>query len=325
MIILGNSECEAGVAEAARLLAEGAACLDAIEAGIRVIEADSSVRSVGLGGWPNLLGQVELDACVMDGTTLRSGAVGALKGFLHPVSIARQVMERLPHVLLVGGGAERFGREIGAEPSDNLTADSKRGWQAWFDNELTADERRAWPDIPLAPLCRAALDTRAGGDTAVLLARDSSGDIAVATSTSGWEWKYPGRISDSPIVGAGCYADTRYGGCACTGTGEMAIRTSAAQSVVLYMKMGLSLTDALHEAAEDMRALKGGLIHGIAMHAIDRNGNFRVISVNGLPEYKYWVWQSDMQCPESRIVDDIVVTASRLGPSRLAAYMKSSE
>ena len=261
----------------------------------------------------------------MDGTSLQTGAVGALRGFLHPVSIARQVMECLPHVLLVGDGAARFAREIEAEPADNLVAGSRRAWEAWFDNELTADERHAWPNIPLAPLCRAAIDTRAGGDTAVLLARDNAGDIAVATSTSGWAWKYPGRLSDSPIVGAGCYADSRYGACACTGTGEMAIRAGSARSVVLYMKMGLSLPDALYEAAEDMRALQGGLIHGIALHAIDRDGNFRVISVNGLPEYQYWVWQSDIGRPEARSVDDIVVTASRLGTSRLLTYMEPSE
>ena len=116
MILLTNNEGTLGVPTTARLLAEGAHALDAIEAGIRLIEADPSVRTVGRGGWPNLLGEMELDACMMDGSTLRTGAVGALQGYLHPVSVAREIMRRLPHEFLVGDGAARFAREIGAEP-----------------------------------------------------------------------------------------------------------------------------------------------------------------------------------------------------------------
>src|SRR6185437_13690924 len=119
MIVVTNNEGTPGVPATARLLKEGAAGLAASEAGIRLVEADETIRTVGRGGWPNLIGEVELDASVMDGTTLRTGSVGALKGFLHPISIARAVMERLPHVLLAGEGAERFAREIGAEVGDN--------------------------------------------------------------------------------------------------------------------------------------------------------------------------------------------------------------
>ena len=140
MILLTNNEGTLGVPTTARLLAEGAHALDAIEAGIRLIEADPSVRTVGRGGWPNLLGEMELDACMMDGSTLRTGAVGALQGFLHPVSVAREIMRRLPHEFLVGDGAARFAREIGAEPADNLIEDSRRAWQAWFDNEVPEEQ-----------------------------------------------------------------------------------------------------------------------------------------------------------------------------------------
>ena len=105
MILVTNNEGTVGVPTTVRSLAEGAAALDAIEAGIRLIEADPTVRTVGRGGLPNLVGDVELDACVMDGTTLRTGAVGTLKGFLHPVSLAREIMRRLPHEFLVGEGA----------------------------------------------------------------------------------------------------------------------------------------------------------------------------------------------------------------------------
>ena len=198
---------------------------------------------------------------------------------------------------------------------------ARRAWDAWFANEVTEGAKRSWSDAPLIELCHRAIDPPAGSDTTVFLSLDRAGDIAAAASTSGWGWKYPGRLSDSPIVGAGCYADTRYGACACTGTGEMAIRAGTARAVVLYLKMGLSLTDALYEAAQDMRGLQGGLISGIAMHAIDAKGNFRVVSVNGLPQYRYWMWHEGMAAPESRGVDDIVLTAPRVEQTVLHRYM----
>jgi beta-aspartyl-peptidase (threonine type) len=291
MILVTNNEGTVGVPTTARMLADGAAALDAIEAGIRLIEADPTVRTVGRGGWPNLLCELELDACVMDGTTLRTGAVGALKGYLHPVSVAREIMRRLPHELLVGEGAARFAHEIGAPTADNLIEDSRRVWQAWFDRTLTPAQQQAWPDVPLAELCRHAVDPETGRDTTVFLAHDSDGDICSGTSTSGWGWKYPGRLGDSPIVGAGSYADTRYGAAACTGAGEMTIRCCTARSVVLYMKQGASVADAVLEAVEDMRALKTGLINRVTIHAIDPRGNHKVVAVNGTGGNVYWLWQ----------------------------------
>lgn len=289
MILLSNNEGTVGVPTTARMLAAGSAALDAIEAGIRLIEADPAIRSVGRGGWANLLGDVELDACVMDGTTLRSGAVGALRGYLHPVSVAREVMRRLPHELLVGEGAARFAHEIGATPAENLIEDSRLVWRDWFERTLTPEQKQAWPDIPLAELCRHAIDPETGRDTTVFLAHDKSGQIGSATSTSGWAWKYPGRLGDSPIVGAGSYADTRYGAAACTGAGEMTIRCGTARSVVLYMKQGASVADAVYEAVEDMRALRGGLINRVTIHAIDAAGGHKVVAVNGSGNV-YWFW-----------------------------------
>jgi L-asparaginase / beta-aspartyl-peptidase len=125
MMILANCEGEVGMAAARAVLARGGAALDAVEAGIRVVEADDSVVTVGRGGAPDLLGVVSCDAAVMEGATGRAGAVGNLRGFLHAVSIARLVMERLPHVLLVSEGAERFAREIGAEPAEMLTSEAR--------------------------------------------------------------------------------------------------------------------------------------------------------------------------------------------------------
>jgi L-asparaginase / beta-aspartyl-peptidase len=328
MILLTNNEGTLGVPTTARLLTEGAHALDAIEAGIRLIEADPSVRTVGRGGWPNLLGEMELDACMMDGSTLRSGAVGALKGYLHPVSVAREIMRRLPHEFLVGGGAALFAREIGAEPADNLIEDSRRAWQAWFDNEVSPEQKRAWPDTQLTTLCRHAIDPEVGrpsgrkpegGDTTVFLAHDASGNICSGTSTSGWGWKYPGRLGDSPIIGAGSYADTRYGAAACTGAGEMTIRCCTARSIVLYMKQGASVADAVSEAVQDMRALKGGLISRVTIHAVDAKGNHKVVAVNGTSDNKYWLWEGQGE-PRLLPAEPVVITRAGMQPTSTSRY-----
>ena len=120
-------------------------------------------------------------------------------------------------------------------------------------------------------------------------------------STSGWAWKYPGRLGDSPIIGAGSYADAAYGACACTHTGEMTIRAGTSRSVVLYLKMGLGLDDALYEAGRDLRRLRGGLIRGVALHAIDAEGDHRVVSFGEARGVGYWIWEHGMTAPERRI------------------------
>jgi L-asparaginase len=330
MFLITNNEGTLGVGTTARLLAEGADVLDAIEAGIRLIEADPSVRTVGRGGWPNLLGTIELDACVMDGSTLRSGAVGALQGYLHPVSIAREIMRRLPHEFLVGEGAARFAREIGAEPADNLTPESRRAWEGWFDNEVTPEQKRSWPDTSLAALCRHAIDPElagppaqgpASGDTTVFLACDSAGKIGSGTSTSGWGWKYPGRLGDSPIVGAGSYADTRYGAAACTGAGEMTIRCCTARSIVLYIKKGASVAEAVGEAVEDMRALRGGLISRVTVHAIDVRGNHKVVAVNGAGDNSYWLWEGQGE-PHKLPAEPVVITSAGMRQTSTTRYTR---
>ena len=336
MILLTNNEGTLGVPTTVELLAAGGIALDAIEQGIRLIEADPSVRTVGRGGWPNLLCEMELDACMMDGNTLRSGAVGALQGYLHPVSVAREMMRRLPHEMLVGQGAARFAREIGAEPADNLIQDVRRAWQDWFDHEVPDEQKRVWPDTELAPLCRHAIDPEvgkppgqeppgsspgAGGDTTVFLAQDSTGNICSGTSTSGWGWKYPGRLGDSPIIGAGSYADTRYGAAACTGAGEMTIRCCTARSIVLYMKAGASVDDAVGEAAEDMRALKGGLISRVTIHAIDTKGNHKVVAVNGAGDNKYWLWDGQTQ-PRLLPAETFVITGAGMRATSTTRYTR---
>lgn len=301
MIVVANYEGGVGIGETARQLAAGGRALDAAEAGVRLVETDPTIRSVGFNSWPNILGQVELDAAVMDGQTLRTGAVGGLIGFKNPVSVARAVMERLPHEILVGTGAARFAAEIGAEAAENLTEASHNTWQRVLRESLSPEARAAFPDIPLAELCQRATDPEYQKDTTVFLAIGAAGDMASAVSTSGWAWKYPGRLGDSPIIGAGSYADGAYGACACTHTGEMTIRASTSRSVVLYLKMGLALEDALYEAGRDLKRLQGGLIRGVALHAIDAKGDHRVASFGEAKGIEYWVWDDGMTQPEKRV------------------------
>lgn len=321
MIVIANNEGKSGIETAARLLQAGTHGLDALEAGVKLVEDDEEVCTVGRGGWPNLLGEVELDASVMDGTTLRTGAVGGIKGFRHPVSVARQVLERLPHELLVGVGAERFADEIGAERCELLTERSRSAWQRWFEAEVSEADRQRWPDVSLEQYCHNAVDPEVGKDTTVFLAQDKARNLVSCTSTSGWGWKYPGRLGDSPIIGAGSYADSRYGACACTGAGEMTIRAGTSRAVVLYMKMGMSVERAVEEAINDMRALKGGLINRVTIHAMDNRGNHRVVAVNGHAGNHYWIWAPGMPEPEARPAE-VVQISSRTSPGKgaMAVY-----
>lgn len=306
-IVLTNNEGASGIGFSARMLASGSEVLDALEAGVRCVEADPSVRTVGMGGWPNLLGTVELDASVMDGNSLRTGAIGAVTGYLHPVSIARRLLEELPHEFLVGEGAMRFASETGAETADLLMPHAEKAWERWFDEALTEEERAAWPSTDLRNLCWHAIDPEKGKDTTVFLGQDHTGSIASATSTSGWGWKYPGRLGDSPVIGAGSYADTRYGACACTGVGEMTIRCGTARSVVLYMKQGMTVSEAVHAAAEDMRSLQGGLIGRVTIHAIDHAGDHCVVAVNGEPGNHYWLWRENDSVPSRHLAEIVTL------------------
>ena len=297
MILIANHEGTIGVSKSIELMKQNIDGLRAIIEGIKIVEKDTSIHSVGKGGWPNILGDVELDACVMNGDNLRTGAVGSLMKFLHPVEIAYQIMERLDHEILVGPGAGRFAKEIGAETSRNLTEDAKRVWYKCLNEVLTEHQRRSFPEISLVQLDTQAIDPEKIFDTTVYMSKDNNDKMSVATSTSGWAWKYPGRLGDSPIIGAGAYADSRYGTCACTHTGEMTIRACTARSVILYMKMGKSVEDAIYEAVEDLKGLKTGYLNEVTIHAIDKNEKYKVVSYKGSVPVKYWVWTDGMDEP----------------------------
>jgi len=297
MFLVASTNAAVGMDGAMAVLRAGGAAVDAVEVAIRAVEANAEDHSVGYGGYPNLIGEVELDAGLMQGGNLASGAVAALKGYKHPISVARKVMEQLPHVFLAGEGAARFAAEMGFETEELLTEAARETWAnglrpEFSDEDLATiaarDDIWRWVEIATDP-------ERTHGTTNVI-ARDAQGHLCVGVSTSGWAWKYPGRVGDSPIAGAGYYADDRYGAAACTGTGEMAIRAVTAHSVLLYMKMGLSLTEAGQRAMSDLDDLGGRFLAGMSFIAVDHAGNHTAYS--SFKDATYLHFDAEMDAPE---------------------------
>jgi len=274
VIIVASSNGVVGIEEAMRVLREGGSAVDAVEVGIRLVEANPEDHSVGYSGYPNLLGDVELDASIMDGSTLAAGAIGALRGYMHAISVARKVMDSLPHVFLVGDGAARFAGEMGFQPCNLLTEEPQQVWLDRLRKELPASVLDGLAEQPdLWKWVEVATDPERAGGTVNLLAQDAAGDICAGASTSGWAWKYPGRLGDSPVIGAGVYADSRFGAAACTGMGEMAIRACTAHSVVFYMKTGASAEEAGCQAMMDLNDLQGPYLGEMNALVLDCEGN----------------------------------------------------
>ena len=265
--IVSSGNGRGALATGIGILARGGTALDAVEACARIVEADPADDTVGYGGLPNVLGVVELDASIVDGTTHAAGSVAALTGYLHPITVARAVMERLPHVMLVGAGAVRFAAEIGAEAGELLTPESREKWVERLRDagHTPASIARA---AALGPVV-ADMVTERG--TVNFVALDARGNIASAVTTSGWGFKYPGRVGDSPIIGAGHYSDTRFGGAACTGFGELAMRNVTAKTAVDRLARGESAAAVAEEAIADANALTS---HGSRLNIV-------VLAANG--------------------------------------------
>ncbi len=246
-VIIGSERSEVGLPAGFAILSTGGSALDAVEAALRACEDNLADHYVGTGGLPNARGEVELDASVMVGSTRAFGAVAAVKNYPHPISIARAVLERLPqHVLLVGTGAELFADECGFEQGDLLTEEAKAEWlealspsEASVEGENTAatagDEAYRLAAVELVQ--RLAPHDGPWG-TINVIALDRSGELVAGVSTSGYPFKYPGRVGDSALAGAGNYCDLRYGAAACTGRGELTIRATGARHVVERLAAG---------------------------------------------------------------------------------------
>ncbi|WP_430906714.1 isoaspartyl peptidase/L-asparaginase family protein [Maribacter sp. 2-571] len=216
-------------AKAWEVLANDGNALDAVEQGVMIEEADENNQTVGMGGRPDRDGRVSLDACIMDAKG-NCGAVLAMENIVHPISVARAVMERTPHVMLSGKGAERFGYEQGFKKTDLLTEKSKTEWVEW---QKTAQYK------PLINI--------ENHDTIGMLAIDAKGDISGACTTSGMAYKMAGRVGDSPIIGAGLFVDNEVGAATATGVGEEVVRTVGSFLIVELMRQGKSPQEACEE------------------------------------------------------------------------------
>ncbi|MEY2448053.1 MAG: hypothetical protein QOH79_1529 [Acidimicrobiaceae bacterium] len=273
-LLIGSHNADVGMTAGIEILSSGGTAIDAVEAVIRLVEDNPDDHTVGYGGYPNIDGVVELDAAIMDGTTREAGAVGALRDYRAAITVARAVKERTPHVLLVGDGAARLAGEIGLEPESLLTEHSAQVWRDGLH-------------------ARAAADPEHASGTVNVLALDEHGNIASGVSTSGWAWKYPGRLGDSPIIGAGSYADSRCGAAGCTGWGELAIRAGTARMIVAAMEHGRTAREAGCRALADLLLLT---THGhpSVMHAVVLGADGRHAGVSTEPDKTYVYWESAM-------------------------------
>lgn len=234
--------------------------MEAVVEGAAAVERDPSVLSVGYGGLPNRDGEVELDAALMEGAQLRAGAVASLRGFMPAIYLARAVMEQTPHLMLAGEGAARFALQRGYEPQQLLTPESLRRWQEW------RQQRSAPKEV--------STERAESHDTVGVLGWHA-GHLVVACTTSGLAWKMPGRVGDSPIVGAGLYADNEAGAAVCTGIGEYIWRFALASRVVEAMRVGYTAQQACQRSVEFMlRRLPEVAERQCAVIAIRADGDF---------------------------------------------------
>jgi len=242
-LMVGSANGLRGMQAHFEALAAGGAPLDAAIATLKIAEADPEDTSVGLGGLPNEDGVVQLDSACMDGRTHNSGAVGALENILHPSEVARLVMERTDHCQIFGEGAYRFARAHGHAHVELLTEATRQTWMRWKEELSNQDDRL--PPPPGKEPRHGSLPgrfERHGTIHCSVLAPD--GHVACATSTSGLAWKIPGRVGDSPIVGAGLYCDDEAGSAGATGRGEAAILSCGSFAIVELMRQGKKPKDA---------------------------------------------------------------------------------
>ena len=249
---------------ALKALKSGGSLIDAVEQGISVTEADVSNHYVGLSGDPNAAGVVQLDACIMSGPGHQAGSVAALEGIRHPISAARRVMEKTPHVMLVGEGARMFALTQGLE---SVPVDSRKRYEEWQKK------------IPLsAQPGGTRKDTH---DTIALLVLGANRTIAGGCSTSGLGGKLPGRVGDSPIIGSGLYVDNEVGAAGATGVGENVMRYCGSFMVVEFMRQGLHPEEACRQTIQRIaRQDPKGMNLTISFIALDKHGRFGAATTN---------------------------------------------
>lgn len=245
------------------ILRRGGSAMDAVVEGAVVTERSNGQRSVGLGGLPDRDGIVTLDAAVM-GDDARAGSVACVRGVEHPVRLARLVMDRTPHVMMVGEGAQRFAREQGIEVRERpLDAEQSSKWKEWLKQGLYA------PEVNVE-----------NHDTISLIVLDDRGSMAVASTTSGLAFKMHGRVGDSPVVGSGLFVDREVGGAVATGLGEAVLRTAGAAAIVEMMRAGRSPQEACEAlVARMIERVPGAERYQVGVLAMDYQGRCGAFSV----------------------------------------------
>jgi N4-(beta-N-acetylglucosaminyl)-L-asparaginase len=238
-------------------LKKGGNALDMAEMGVWKTESDLTNLSVGLGGLPDREGRTTLDACIMDWQH-KVGSVAFVQGFEHPISIARAVLEKTPHAMIVGKGAEQFALEQGFKYSDYVNPEAHKAWKEW----LKTSEYKPIINVE-------------NHDTIGLLAMDYEGRISGSCTTSGLSYKLHGRVGDSPIIGAGLYIDNEIGGATCTGLGETVIRSCTSFLVVELMRQGATAQEACEEAIARLKSNNAFMVdeYQVGVLAVDKGGN----------------------------------------------------
>lgn len=307
-VVVASANGIRGVARAHALIREGRDPLDAAIAGVNIQELDPEDQSVGLGGLPNADGVVQLDASVMHGPTKRAGSVASLEGIATPSLVAKAVMDYTDHLMLVGPGAKRFALEMGFKEQELLTEKSRQMWLRWRsrlnphdnwldhegdvkiapaeqpprrtgdapssqDSELLGNREKLWVDERGVPYTWGTIN---------MCAVDAKGDIGSVTTTSGLSWKIPGRIGDSPIIGAGQYCDNLVGAAGSTGRGEAAIKACGSFLAVEFMRQGMSPEQALIKVMERVIAMtesrllndRGRPYFDLNFYAVNKQGDY---------------------------------------------------
>ncbi len=272
-----------------KILGKGGSALDAVEKAANIIELDAEGMGVGFGGLPNESGVVQLDASIMDGKTYSAGSVACLENIKTPCSVARIVMEKTDHVMLVGRDALEFARKWGFKKEDLLTEKARERWLRWKERLSDRDD---WgppehlKNIPKkSPVADESDEIENYSGTTNVLAIDKNGDVAGITTTSGLSFKIPGRVGDSPIIGAGLYVDNEVGAAGATGRGEDVIKSCASFYIVLGMKEGKkpqeACEDAMRMIVEKYRKVNPKFFPGEQFVAINKQGEYGCARMRG--------------------------------------------
>lgn len=287
-IVIASANGIKSVRKAYDMIIKKADALDAVIAGVNLVEDDPNDHSVGYGGLPNEDGIIELDSCCMHGPTHNAGGVASLRNIKNPSKVAKLVMERTDHVLLVGKGALKFAKRHGFKEEELLTDETRKIWLKWKEN--LSDKDDWFPENKEEKKNHSSLFNERTTGTINCNALDLSGNISGVTTTSGLAFKIPGRVGDSPIIGAGLYVDNEVGAAGSTGRGEENLKNLSSFMVVEYMRMGKSPEEACltvckrivdHAKLPNLFNANGKPNFNVSFYAINKTGQYGAASIYG--------------------------------------------